>query len=44
MMVYHRDGGADVIIFVSTCVTHSLVEGLTMLLGNKDKNSENPET
>ena len=41
-----RDGGADVVFFVSTCITHSLVERLavlTALLGNKEKIPGNKE-
>ena len=41
-----HDGGADVAFFVSTCITHSLVErlsALTVLLGNKDKSPGNVE-
>ena len=40
-----HDGGADV-IFVSACITHSLVErlaALTALLGNKDKSLGNEQ-
>ena len=33
---------ADV-FFISMCGTHSLVERLTVLLGNKDKNPRNKE-
>ena len=41
-----HDGGEDVALFVSACVTHSLVERmyqLTALLGNKDKSPGNVE-
>ena len=31
------------LFFVSACVTHSLVERLAVLFGNKDKNSGNEE-
>ena len=30
-------------LFVSACFTHSLVETLTVLFGNKDKNAVNEE-
>ena len=41
-----HDGGADVAFFVSACITHSLVERLsvlTALIGNKDKSPGNVE-
>ena len=41
-----NDGEADVVFFVSACITHSLVErlaALTTLLGNKDKSPGNKE-
>ena len=41
-----HDGGADVAFFVSVCVTHSLVERMSvpiMLPGNKDKSPGNVE-
>ena len=38
-----KHGGAHVVFFVSACVTHSLVEKLTVLFGNNDKNPVNEE-
>ena len=38
-----HDGGAVVFLFVSACVTHSPVERLAVLVGNKDKNPGNEE-
>ena len=42
-----HDGGEDIVLlyfFVSVCGTHSLVERMTVLLSNKDKNPGNEET
>ena len=38
-----KHGGAHVVFFVFACVTQILVEKLTVLFGNKDKNPVNEE-
>ena len=38
-----HDGDADVAFIVSACITHSPLERLTPLLGNKDKSPGNEE-